>query len=102
LNSEPHLELLLLTTVTKVSYEGREYYACDICGLVYQDYETAIRCENFCRRFKACFVEISSEAVGRISKFESETAIKLFRKSVAERVVSHKGKNQIWYSVSVS
>lgn len=78
--------------VTKVSYEGREYYACDICGLVYQDYETATRCEDFCRRFKACSVEISSKAVGRIVKSGCGTAIKLFRRSAVDRDVSHKGK----------
>jgi len=65
---------------------------CNICELVYQDYETAARCEDFCRRFKACSVEISSKVVGRIVESKSGIVIKLFGRSVADRVVSHEGK----------
>jgi len=35
--------------VKRVEHAGGELYACEVCGLVYRDFEHALACEEFCR-----------------------------------------------------
>ena len=38
-------------------------YACKECGLRYKDKEWAERCEDFCKRYKQCSLEIIKHAI---------------------------------------
>ena len=41
----------------------RPVYICDRCGLGYCDAKTALECEGYCSRHKACSREIAEKAV---------------------------------------
>ncbi len=38
-------------------------YVCDSCGLCYREAKTALACEAFCRKNRACLPEITKKAL---------------------------------------
>ena len=34
--------------------DGKKYYKCELCGLVYSEKEWAEKCEKFCEEHKGC------------------------------------------------
>ncbi|NOX71599.1 MAG: hypothetical protein GXO64_02780 [Candidatus Micrarchaeota archaeon] len=42
---------------------NKEYFACKICGLYYEDKKWARRCEEWCSKYNSCNIEITSHAV---------------------------------------
>jgi hypothetical protein len=48
--------------VLKVKVCGLDDYMCEECGFLYHELETAVRCEDFCRRNHACSLEITAKA----------------------------------------
>jgi len=44
----------------------KELFMCERCGFIYEDRETAMKCEEFCRRNKACNSDYLKKALGRM------------------------------------
>jgi len=40
-------------------------YECEECGLTYKDQKTAKECEDYCRKYKSCSLEITERAVNK-------------------------------------
>jgi rubrerythrin len=40
-------------------------YACSVCGYIYKDKATAMKCEAYCNANKSCSLEIITHAVGK-------------------------------------
>ena len=49
--------------VSEKVHEGKRIFTCGICGFGYEKKEIAIECEDFCRIYKSCRIEITSKAV---------------------------------------
>jgi len=49
--------------VTRVKLDEKIIYVCEICGLGYEDEETAKACQEYCSTHDACSLEITSKAV---------------------------------------
>jgi len=49
--------------VKKLTKSGMALYVCEECGLKYRDMETAKKCEEWCRKYGACNLEIVQHAV---------------------------------------
>ncbi len=48
-----------------VEVDGLKYYACGICGLLYESEELAKSCEDFCRTHPGmCNIELAKSSVG--------------------------------------
>ncbi len=41
----------------------KTFYKCSVCGLIYEDREWALKCENFCSKRRACSLEITEHAI---------------------------------------
>lgn len=41
----------------------KKYVQCPVCKLYYKTKELAQKCENFCRTYKSCSLEITKHAV---------------------------------------
>ena len=52
--------------VVYIMVEGRKYYACGECGLVYRQRRLARECEEWCSKYKSCNRELAGKAVGFI------------------------------------
>ncbi|MEM2067997.1 MAG: hypothetical protein QXJ88_05485 [Nitrososphaerota archaeon] len=48
--------------VKRVYICEQEDYVCEECGLVYHSLETALRCEDYCRKHNACSLTITKNA----------------------------------------
>ncbi len=46
-----------------IQKDGKQYYQCEECGLVYLDKELAEKCERWCAAHKSCNLEIIKHAV---------------------------------------
>ena len=55
--------------VLVVEVEGRRYYACGECLLVYRTPEEAGECEEYCSAHGACRVDLAARVVGRIRPY---------------------------------
>ena len=44
---------------------GKAVFICDVCGFGYTNAKTALACEDFCKKNKACSPEIAKKAVYR-------------------------------------
>jgi len=63
--------------VKRVEHAGGELFACEVCGLVYRDFEHALVCEEFCRSHPGrCSRSASARAVGRLLP---DGSLQLFR-----------------------
>jgi hypothetical protein len=49
--------------VKEIIVEKKKVYLCEICGLGYATKNRAEECENFCRKYKACSLEITRDAI---------------------------------------
>ena len=49
--------------VKEIKKGGKVYYVCEECNLAYKDKVTAKKCEDFCRKYKSCNIEITKHAV---------------------------------------
>ncbi len=49
--------------VTKKVKEGKQYFVCDECGLIYLNNEIAEKCEKWCKETHSCNPEIIKNAV---------------------------------------
>jgi len=68
--------------VKEIVYNDKRYWACEICGLIYLDRETASECEEFCKNNPgSCSITITSKAIGRIISREGREYIKFYRGS---------------------
>ena len=47
----------------EIEKDGKKYYKCEQCGLVYSDKEMAERCQRWCSEHKSCNLEIIKHAV---------------------------------------
>jgi len=51
--------------VREEKYKNMKLYTCDSCNLGYGNRETAKECENFCRTYNSCSMEIAKKAIKR-------------------------------------
>ena len=52
--------------IKEVEKNGKKYYECELCGLVYNNKDTAEQCEKFCEEHKGCNLcnsEITEKAI---------------------------------------
>ncbi|CAE6500863.1 DUF7128 family protein [Candidatus Nitrosotenuis uzonensis] len=49
--------------VKTIERENQQIHQCNECGLGYEDLETAERCENHCKTYNSCSLEITSHAI---------------------------------------
>ena len=49
--------------VKKEIINGKKYYMCEICKFYYNEKKWAEKCENFCKKYNACSIEITGHAV---------------------------------------
>ena len=49
--------------VRKKKLDNKIVYQCDICDLGYLDWETAKKCEEWCKMTGTCSIEIAKNAV---------------------------------------
>ena len=45
--------------VKKIDKEGKEYYQCEECKLIYKEEGIAKKCENWCKENKSCNIGIA-------------------------------------------
>ena len=69
--------------VLVIKHNGREYYACSICGLVYESRDYAESCEENCSSndYGCCGVDLSPFAVGYLVEEDNRRKIVFFEKS---------------------
>jgi len=48
-------------------YEGKNIFACEVCGFGYKEKEYAQKCEDFCKEHSGCSLEITKHAVKKCS-----------------------------------
>ena len=51
--------------VKKVDYQGKEYYYCKDCKLIYEDKSWAEKCEKWCKYNQSCNIEITKHSIKR-------------------------------------
>jgi len=49
--------------VIGISIHKSKFYECSICGLKYKERKWAKKCEEWCRKYKSCNLEITKHAV---------------------------------------
>ncbi|MEK6982092.1 MAG: hypothetical protein AABX38_04135 [Candidatus Micrarchaeota archaeon] len=49
--------------VKEEKYKGTNIYLCDVCNLRYNKKKLAEACEDFCKKYKSCSLEITKHAV---------------------------------------
>ncbi len=54
----------------EVTKEGKKYYKCEECGLLYTNKETAEECQAWCSKHKSCNLEIIRRSVGEENGME--------------------------------
>ena len=42
---------------------GIVYFMCEACNMYYKTKEPAQKCENFCKKYRSCSIEITRHAV---------------------------------------
>ena len=42
---------------------GNEIYICEECDMAYEDEVTAKKCEDYCKKYKSCSLEITKKAI---------------------------------------
>lgn len=52
--------------VEKSTLDGRDVWACEVCGLAFEERDLARRCEDHCRTHDSCSLEIGRKAVGSV------------------------------------
>ena len=49
--------------VKEIKKFGKTYYQCEICKFYYKDEKWAQKCEEFCKKYKSCSLEITKHAI---------------------------------------
>lgn len=49
--------------VRDISKNGEKLYACEICKLLYKERRWAEKCQNFCKKYNACSLDITHHAI---------------------------------------
>jgi hypothetical protein len=49
--------------VKQIKKKDKEYFACELCNMVYLDKKLAEKCEDFCKKYKSCNLDIVKKAV---------------------------------------
>ena len=49
--------------VKEIEKNNKKYYQCEICKFCYESRELAEKCEEFCKKYKSCSIEITKHAV---------------------------------------
>lgn len=64
--------------------DGKTYYSCSICGLVYQSIKYAKLCEDYCSKHPgSCSIEISKYAVGYLIRHSNGTEKMKFYRGIS-------------------
>jgi len=66
--------------VLVLEHEGKEYYACSICGLVYELPDYAAACEENCSGYGCCGLDVTRYAVGYVVENSGVKKIAFFNK----------------------
>jgi len=51
--------------VEKIRKEGRTFFQCEKCNLKYKGKEWAERCEDWCKKYNSCNIEITRHSEER-------------------------------------
>lgn len=54
----------------KLIVRGEVFYACGVCGLVYEAKELASQCEEHCRTYRTCNLKLAQSSVGKVELAE--------------------------------
>lgn len=46
-------------------WEGKKYFICEECKFSYESEEWAKKCEDWCKKYKSCNLEITKHSVKR-------------------------------------
>ena len=49
--------------VKEVIKNNEKYYQCEICKFYYKEKKWAEKCEDFCKKYKSCSLEITKHSV---------------------------------------
>ncbi len=49
--------------VKKINKNNKSYYQCVDCKLIYDDINWANKCEDWCKKYKSCNLEITKHAI---------------------------------------
>ncbi len=49
--------------VKQTKKRDKLFYICEECGFVYKSKDMAQKCENWCKKYKSCNVDITKHAV---------------------------------------
>lgn len=49
--------------IMEIGNRGKTYFQCSECGLYYKNKDMAKKCENFCKKYKSCNLDIIKHAV---------------------------------------
>lgn len=55
--------------IREIEKEGKKLYQCDECKLNYEEEKWAKMCQEWCKKYKSCNLEITKKAV--IQKIEN-------------------------------
>jgi len=66
--------------VLVLEHEGKVYYACSICGLVYEESDYAVACEENCSGCGCCGLEVTRYAIGCVVEDGGARKIMFFNK----------------------
>jgi len=50
--------------VKPISKNNKTYYICAECNFAYKDRKTAMKCEEWCNKYKSCNMQITKSSVG--------------------------------------
>ena len=50
--------------VLEIVVEGKRFYACGECGLIYEASSDASRCEKWCKEHRSCNLAIAEKSIG--------------------------------------
>ncbi|MEM5805222.1 MAG: hypothetical protein QW156_03660 [Candidatus Aenigmatarchaeota archaeon] len=51
--------------VEEIKGKNKKYYACEVCGFVYDNKQIAEKCEDWCSKHNTCSLEITRFALYR-------------------------------------
>ncbi|MEM3926318.1 MAG: hypothetical protein QXU13_01875 [Desulfurococcaceae archaeon] len=76
-----------------VEIDGYKYYACEICGSLYEDMDIARKCEDLCKKSPELRdPELAKQSIGYISLKEDQ-------QKVFFKVIPGKGCRRRWFKL---
>ena len=49
--------------VKEIEKNSKKYFICELCNMAYNSKELAQKCEDWCRKYKSCNLEIIKHAI---------------------------------------